>query len=193
MNRRHYLTTIVGVASVSVSGCASVAGEVTLTSPDEETRAGNVQFVHDYDNTDVLTVSLMQLVTDSVNRRLDIELQHPQDVDLESLQFRFKPESQYADHQPGGFLVYLLPPSDKAAALDFYEQGQWTVVETPSSNSAEQLNKEFNVLLFVRGGAEELVPLRLSYEVVLSESGYLGGTYVAQHETTIDLDELLQD
>lgn len=191
MKRRQYLTAVTGALSAFMSGCTFISNDVTLDSPRKESQAGNLRFIHEYDGTDILTVSLMQQVEGPTIRRLDIELDHPENTSLDSFRFRFQPNTQFIDHQPAGFLVYLLPPSNEDGMVEFHEEGQWTVVESFGDFDASQFEGDFDVLLFGRGGVEELAPLRLAYGVVSSENEYLGDTYSAHHETSTELDELL--
>jgi hypothetical protein len=184
-----------GVVSGALAGCTAVTGETELTGPTESNDDHSVRFEYDHEDETFARVyfnkrpdtpwkSVNEIPDSSAFHRLRVGIEQPGDVSLGTYRFRFKPAGD------GAANIYLHPPElGQEDTFDAYRDADWTVLEAEYDDGT-RVGTGFE--LFVYSDTEsdnEAGSIRADYELTFSGDGYLGGTFVAGDQTTIDLNQ----
>lgn len=183
----------VGVISGSLAGCSTPPGAIELGEPTTSQDSPSVRFGYDHDDETLIRVYFNRRPDTpwkSVNRlpdspafdRLQVGIEQPGDVTLDTYRFRFKPAGEAAAN------IYLHPPeAGHEDTFDTYRDGDWTIIEA-EYDGGTPVGTGFEILVHsdtesVDGPASILA----DYKLNASGDGSLDGTFVAQDRTTVAL------
>lgn len=192
MDRRRFLAASAGIASVSIAGCTALAEETTLDEPAEHHDDHSTRFVYEHEAEELLHVNFdtrPDTPWKAVNRqpespafhRLRIRMTPPGDATLDTYRFQLKTGDVAAN-------IYVHPPeAGHEETFDPYRDADWTVIEADYGDGTT-VSTGFEVLVYADVDEADGSPsVQADYEVALSGDSFLGDTYIATDQTTIDL------
>lgn len=185
-----------GVVGGTLAGCTAIADETELTGPAESHDDNSVRFAYAHEAETLVRVyfnkqpdtpwkSVNEIPDTPAFHRLRVGIEQPGDVRLDTYRFRFKPAEGEAAN------IYLHPPElGHEDAFDTYRDADWTVIEA-AYDDGTPVGTGFELLVYGGSGSgTSSVSIRAEHELALSGDGYFDGTFIAQDQTTIELEQI---
>jgi hypothetical protein len=185
----------VGMVGGALAGCTAVTGETELTEPTESHDDHSVRFAYDHENETLVRVyfnkrpdtpwqSVNEIPDSPAFHRLRIGTEQPGDVRLNTYRFRFKPAGD------GSANIYLHPPAlGHEDTFDTYRDADWTIIEAEYDDGTP-VGTGFEILVYSNSeNVNDSASIRADYELTLSGDGYLDGSFIAQDQTTIEIEQ----
>ncbi len=182
-----------GLVGGALAGCTAVTGETELTEPTEAHDDHSVRFAYEHEEETLARVyfnkrpdtpwkSVNKIPDSPAFQRLRVGIEQPGDVSLDTYRFRFKPAGD------GAANIYLHPPElGQEDTFDTYRDADWTILEA-GYDDGTRVGTGFELLVYSdTEGGNDYVSIRADYQLTFSGDGYLGKTFVAGDQITIDL------
>ncbi|WP_254542850.1 hypothetical protein [Halomarina pelagica] len=194
MNRRQVLAGIGAVCVSALPGCATVVGETRLGRPTVEAERDGATHVTFSDGGELTTSSLY---SDGVDDRGRFDLRsdtwHRDGTRLDSARFAFRDaRTAYGGRDAGSIpslKLYLGTPGGYPFPKVYFDRGddhEWSILEIPDLGvqGGSTLSLEFIGQVF-----HDYRPVLLDFDLrlELSETGLLGGGYVAETVQRIEV------
>lgn len=188
MDRRRFLATSTAVSALSLSGCTALGvGTTNLRPADTKTEpiATHLQFEQGDRKLLVFSTRYLDGYDESTGRiPIEFDVWHAEETRIES--FRFDVRAPANEREPLT-TVALETPFGSAKSLDFYESdGRETVVA--ADDLGEYGDSTFSLSLSLDPQEmPETLPIHVRGTFDLTETGFLGGEYHLEGQTTVEV------
>ncbi len=189
MRRRQYLAAALAGSGAALAGCISgFTEEVRLNTPNEEASEDMIDLVYEHEGEEILAVTHMHEHLGSQVVQIRSLIQQPQETELESLELSLTPVTAPAS----GIERYVEPARvDQFDDVEIYREDDSTVIEIDEPSPASTGTSEFNTVLVLMPGFEE-VSVQATHTIELAEDGLFGTKFEVidstNLEVTVDLD-----
>lgn len=193
MQRRRFLTAIVGVGAISTAGCGAISGSRSLTEPTKTSDAGNDWIERsasfEADGEEMASVGARATpIDDAID--LEIQLWHQTDTSVTDITHRVAMRDDEGQHAAEVFLGAPFAGDGDSPNVSLSPAKRRPGILIDVDDLGDLAHETINMKLRIDPRSNATGALILDSEVELDDGGLLGGAYTLDSELEFGYREL---